>query len=334
MRSPGDDSNAPAGGLDEFADENRANAAVKIEQVGGNLFVFECEAEPPAPMAPPSDALFDVAPAAVPRNKPPAALSRTDAKTIRRREKAGLLQRLAARAATWRERLSRGGDTVRAGAIAGANVVSRATAATTASRHALRRTVARLREHMRPAPPAPTPISALEYQESNGFVVAVLLGMAVVGYGSFLVGSWRQPGRPTRPAATVASAAVLPAASPGPVATGVMAEPRVVIETRSPLSGTPRAVSTRPASVSPSARTLNAMWQRRDTRSLNQAFDSLRHQTLAFHRCGMRIVDADRAVARCEGVASAGAQASRAAMWTIDFQRAAGRWTIARVTTR
>jgi hypothetical protein len=87
-------------------------------------------------------------------------------------------------------------------------------------------------------------------------------------------------------------------------------------------------------SVTPNARTLNAMWQRRDTRSLDQAFNSLRQQTLAFHRCGVRVIDADRAVARCEGVANAGTQAPRATAWTIDFQRTAGRWAIARVATR
>ena len=46
---------------------------------------------------------------------------------------------------------------------------------------------------------------------------------------------------------------------------------------------------------------------------------------LAFHRCGLRKTADDRAVASCDGAAAA---------WTIDFQRSAGRWQIASVTTR
>jgi hypothetical protein len=46
----------------------------------------------------------------------------------------------------------------------------------------------------------------------------------------------------------------------------------------------------------------------------------------------------DRAVARCEGVATAtgsdGAAAARVATWTIDFRRTAGRWVMASVAMR
>jgi ketosteroid isomerase-like protein len=80
------------------------------------------------------------------------------------------------------------------------------------------------------------------------------------------------------------------------------------------------------------------LWQRGDTRSLERAFDTLRRQTLAFHRCGVRITDGDNAVARCESVATAsateGTPGSRATTWTIAFRRTAGRWMIANVTMR
>lgn len=216
-------------------------------------------------------------------------------------------------------------------------VTHKSSSATAASRQAMRRTSLRLRERVRPAP-SPTTVTAFDYQESNGFVVAVLLGMAVVGYGSFLVGSWRSPGvSVTRAAALTTDAAAqrprpVVEARPGTAAGISLARP--AMDTGNPLAGTPRVVATRTVAVTPNARTLNAMWQRRDTRSLDQAFNSLRQQTLAFHRCGMRVIDAERAVARCEGVASAGTQASRATTWTIDFQRTAGRWAMTRVATR
>ena len=83
---------------------------------------------------------------------------------------------------------------------------------------------------------------------------------------------------------------------------------------------------TRPAKPALNTATLNAIWRRQDSRSLQQAFTGLRSQTLAFHRCGMRMTETDRAVATCEG-------ASRA-KWTINFRRSAGRWQIDRVSTR
>ena len=102
-----------------------------------------------------------------------------------------------------------------------------------------------------------------------------------------------------------------------------------------------RAMATnleRGVAVTPSARALTALWQRRDTRSLDRAFSALRRETLAFRDCGMRMTDSDRAVARCEGTVTAltadGAPSSRSAIWTIDFQRTGGRWLIARVATR
>jgi len=88
----------------------------------------------------------------------------------------------------------------------------------------------------------------------------------------------------------------------------------------------------------PSVRTLTALWQRRDTRSLDRAFSAIRRETLAFRSCGMRMTEVDRAVARCEGVlpalAADGTASSRSGTWTIHFQRTGGRWLIARVATR
>ena len=55
------------------------------------------------------------------------------------------------------------------------------------------------------------------------------------------------------------------------------------------------------------------------------ALNSLRHQTLAFHRCNMTMTGVDQAVARCDG-------SSRA--YTIDFRRTSGRWMIQRVSSR
>jgi hypothetical protein len=343
MRSPGDRSTEPSHAeLDEFTQENRASAAVKMEPAGNSLFVFECEPEPSAPIAKTGD-LFDVthgAPVVAPR---PSALSRGESKARRRehRRRARVV-RLAAYVAAWRARLSDLGAALRSEAQRGSSALRRAIAlltsksssATTASRRALQRTSLRLRERMRPAP-APITVTAFDYQESNGFVVAVLLGMAVVGYGSFLVGSWRTAGVsvPRSAAMTTEAAAQQPraAAASAGIATAGISLARPAIDTGNPLAGTSRIVAARSVAVTPNARTLNAMWQRRDTRSLDQAFNSLRQQTLAFHRCRMRLIDADRAVARCEGVASAGTQASRPTTWTIDFQRRAGRWAMTHV---
>jgi len=84
------------------------------------------------------------------------------------------------------------------------------------------------------------------------------------------------------------------------------------------------ATSAAPAAFTPTARALTALWQRRDTRSLDRAFATLRRETLAFRSCALRVTENDRAVARCQGDVS----------WTIDFQRSRGSWSIAHVTTR
>jgi hypothetical protein len=177
---------------------------------------------------------------------------------------------------------------------------------------------------------------ALEHQEFNGFVVAVALAVAVLGYGLAII--LRTPTdvqvvRVTAPqpveAAPVMNALAVPVAVNRSLVQAVNRPPAV------------RTVSTdveRRTPFMPTARTLTALWQRRDTRSLDRAFATLRRDTLAFRRCGMRLTDGDRAVARCEGLvttlAADGAPRSRFATWTIDFQRTNGRWQIARVSTR
>lgn len=90
----------------------------------------------------------------------------------------------------------------------------------------------------------------------------------------------------------------------------------------------------RRVAFTPSGETLTATWQRRETRSLEQALDALLRQTPAFHRCGIGVMETDRAVATCEGVAAAGVTRSSAATWTLEFRRTGGRWLIARVAMR
>jgi hypothetical protein len=163
---------------------------------------------------------------------------------------------------------------------------------------------------------------ALEHQELNGSLVAGLLAVAVVGYGGFAL--FLRPPVDSRVAQVTfprqAEAAPVMTALPVPAGDRFLVEASAVNRT------------------APTARTLTALWQRRDTRSLDRAFATLRRDTLAFRSCGMRMTDVDRAVARCEGIvttlAADGSPSSRSATWTIDFQRTSGRWQIARVSTR
>ena len=176
------------------------------------------------------------------------------------------------------------------------------------------------------------PLAALQHQEFNASFVASVLAIAVIGYGGFLATFWQA-------AATgnVTKAAVMPAVRAPAGRTGesgaVVAQPK----TRGP-AAQPSPTEVPPVSIIPSARTLAALWAHRDTRALDRAFAALRQDTLAFRRCGMRVTDVDRAVARCEGVAPArsadGLTSSRPVLWTIEFQRTDGHWLIADVTTR
>jgi len=172
--------------------------------------------------------------------------------------------------------------------------------------------------------------------ESHGVIIATLLSIVALTYGSFLTTAWRQPVEARAASAPVTSS---PAVSSAPaVAPAVALEVAPVVAPVIDVVPSQPPVTTAPSPVEPepvvarrrrpggvSARTLTALWEQRDTRSLDQAFTGLRRQTLAFHRCGMRKTADDQAVASCEGAGST---------WTIDFQRSAGRWQIANVATR
>lgn len=170
------------------------------------------------------------------------------------------------------------------------------------------------------APAAPP--TEFEVLESEGSFIAAALALAVVGYGGLLLMSWRDP-LPRGAAASVAprGGVVDGAAAPEPA---MLANPTrgihaVVADDSTATSDLGRS------QPRVSAASLKAIWNRADTRSLQGALTSLRHQTLAFHRCGMKMTGVDQAVARCDG-------SSRA--YTIDFQRASGRWMIQRVSSR
>ena len=188
--------------------------------------------------------------------------------------------------------------------------------------------------------PRPLTESALEHQEFNGFVVAVVLAATVIGYGGLLLVFSRTPTdapvkRVAAPVQARGAQAMTALAAP------VMGDGSVVHASPASRPAVVPAIATDvapPAAFTPSARTLTALWQSRDTRSLDRAFSTLRSETLAFRSCGMRMTDADRAVARCQGVATTlgadGTPSSRSAIWTINFRRSGGRWLIARVAAR
>jgi hypothetical protein len=195
-------------------------------------------------------------------------------------------------------------------AVASHGVVACRAAVSAAAHRAAR--AARRRAPIQPASGAIVSAApaAIEHQESDGLVVSVLLAIAVIGYGGFIAASWRQPaGSPL--ATAVASS------HPAVAAATTLAEP-IPVPTR-------EQVAERRGRSGLSPRTLTAIWRQQDTRSLQRAFSNLRTETLALHRCGMRVTADDRAVARCE---------ASGATWTIDFRRAGGRWAITDVKTR
>jgi hypothetical protein len=285
------------------------------------------------------ESLFDIK--AVPPRQPtssPRPLSRSDARQARRQQRRQARWRpLLAAAAAVRDWMYRTGDAIGHG--------GRETARVTRGR-VLRRVSQRLAS-LRLASTgesrviaAPAGGAALDDREWTGFAVASLLAIAVMGYGGFLTTAWRTPAaRISEPIALVT-----PAAAPAPPPAVGIAAAAIPDRIADPPRAAPAAAlargqaAVRGAVFTPSPQTLTAMWQRRDTRSLEHAFATLRQQTLALHRCGMRMTDTDRAVARCEGVATAtggdGTATSRAATWTIDFRRTAGRWAIASVRMR
>ena len=151
--------------------------------------------------------------------------------------------------------------------------------------------------------------------EFNAAIIAMSLAVVALTYGGFQRAPRPATAGPGAPVAALAVETVpLPATEPA----AVLAVP--------PAATTDTNVVTHPAKPALTASTLNAIWKRQDSRSLQRAFSGLRSQTLAFHRCGMRMTDTDRAVATCDGAS--------AAKWTINFRRSAGRWQIDRVTTR
>jgi hypothetical protein len=165
--------------------------------------------------------------------------------------------------------------------------------------------------------------TVLEDMEFNGTIVAMSLAVVALAYAGFQDGS-RLRTREPRPAP---SAPLSAHAIERPVETAPLPVTPPAAVLAIPASATPQAtVDTRPVRAALSVTTLNAIWRRQDSRSLQQAFTGLRSQTLAFHRCGMRMTDAYRAVATCEG--------AQRAKWTINFRRSAGRWQIDRVAMR
>ena len=184
-------------------------------------------------------------------------------------------------------------------------------------------------------------LHALQHPEFNGTLVASVLAIAVIGYSGFLATFWQAGATGKVTEAAVISSVPAPAGPTGesgavgapPETGGPVAQPSAT----APAAIMPSATKAAPAAILPSARTLAAMWARRDTRTLDRAFATLRQETLAFRTCGMRVT-VHRAVARCEGVVPArsadGRPSSRFVMWTIEFQRTDGRWLIADVTTR
>ena len=142
------------------------------------------------------------------------------------------------------------------------------------------------------------PHTEFEVLESEGSFIAAALALAVVGYGALLLMSWRDPlprvvggvGRSTwdRDRRGCGSGARRDARHAVPPQTRPVQSMR-----SSPMAHRRRADLGR-SQPRVSAASLKAMWNRGDTRSLQGALTSLRHQTLAFHRCGMKMTGVDR----------------------------------------
>lgn len=164
--------------------------------------------------------------------------------------------------------------------------------------------------------------------EAEGAFVAIALGTVAMAFGGLLVASLRNSTAPiSSPSMVARIATVEPTAGAAPHAIPPVA---VVL--------TDRDQDARPFAVGVNASTLNAIWKRSDTRSLQHAFARLRQETLAFHRCTMQITATDRAIAHCDGVAGRGLPDSEARVrrvrWTLDFQRTGTIWAIQRVSNR
>jgi hypothetical protein len=308
------------------------NSATKLPGASRALDEFAVEQAEPAVAA--SGSLLDFAPAEVSASTSSEPLSRIDAAEARRQNRrVSLRERLAAfvshRTAASHARMVAERDALQrltrhvSLAIGHTRVelVRRSSEVAVHTRRA-RMFGSRMWTIASQAFARPSTDTSLDHQEFNGFVVAVALGVAVIGYGALLAVFWRHPVDARVARATVPRYVgdTQPVTAPAMLVTGARSTVRPV-EANRPLVVSTIATVERPAAFRPTTRTLNALWQRRDTRSLDRAFATLRRETLAFRSCGVRMTDADRAVARCDGVA-------------IDFHRTAGRWQIARVTTR
>jgi hypothetical protein len=193
------------------------------------------------------------------------------------------------------------------------------------------RAVRARRQAWQKQPSAETTTSHLEWE---GALVAAALAVVALGYGGLLLTTGREPAR-TSPV------------SVGPPAVAGLS-PAIADATHT-VAPTPARAAATPTRLGPptevrlrspvvTAASLNAILRRTEARSLQHSFDDLRRETLAFHRCGMQMTAADRAMATCDGVVgSAGANGNgggRRVRWTIDFQRTGGRWFIQRVAAR
>jgi hypothetical protein len=346
--------------LDEFAAEDLYQDVARDAGRADAVFGFECEAQP-EPVSSPNGPLLDMAPAELSTGDCAERLSRIEAEHARRRTRRRsprlrvftnhAHQGAVAVARVLRERghacATLVGDARRALTI-GSQRRAAASRAWMKSERArfldyaqqgfvpATRSVMELRRSLGVAKSRaftrPFTETDLEHQEFNGLVVAVLLAVAVVGYGGFLANLWWTPDARVTPAMADAHVTrVAPSFQPRAVETLIATAPppavlraSVVDVSEATRPAVVRAIAPsveRRASFTPNARTLTALWQRRDTRSLDRAFATLRGETLALRRCAMRMTDVDRAVARCDGI-------------VIDFQRTAGRWRIARVATR
>ena len=304
----------------------------------------------PQPEVAVSGSLLDVVAAASPADTPAAPLSRIESRQARRRT--SRLKRLArgvtnaivwaahamsaASARAWSATIARAGSVSQRARSGTASAVHATGRVSEQARSTVRSAAATTRQHTSAAvshawahtwskvhPLAgvrTTSRTLLDDLEFNGAIVVMSLAVMALAYGGFQREERPAPVAPlsARAVETVPLEAIHPAA--------VIAAPAALPPAVSPTATTDTDVVTRPVQPALNAATLNAIWRRQDSRSLQQAFTGLRSQTLAFHRCGMRMTETDRAVATCEG-------ASRA-KWTINFRRSAGRWQIDRVSTR
>lgn len=183
-----------------------------------------------------------------------------------------------------------------------------------------------------PAPESLSRIEAAESRrlESEGTFVGAALAVVTIGFGVLLALSWRSPEASVSPSTiTARSLSIEWLADAAPRAASAA---DITLRDQS-------VKRVKPVARAVSLNSLNAIWRHSDTRSLQESFARLRHETLAFHRCRVQMTAADRAVAQCDGVGtyaamSDGEDASPQVRWTLDFQRTGNKWAIQRVSNR